>query len=109
MREVRPITATCPECRGPLSEVTEDGVREYRCLVEHRYSDVGLLHAHSETQERALWAAVLVLEEAEVLARHTAAHLPDASESLLRQSIEKQQQANAVRAVVERLKPFTVE
>jgi hypothetical protein len=109
MREVRPITATCPECRGPLSEVTEDGVREYRCLVEHRYSDVGLLHAHSETQERVLWAAVLVLEEAAVLARETAAHLPDASESLLRQADEKQQQANAVRAVVETLKPFTAE
>jgi hypothetical protein len=102
MRDVRPITATCPECRGPLSEVTEDGVREYRCLVEHRY-------AHSETQERTLWAAVLVLEEAALLARETAAHLPAASDTLLRQATEKEKQADVVRAVVETLKPFTME
>jgi hypothetical protein len=36
MRETRLINVSCPDCRGPLSEVIEDGVREYRCLVEHR-------------------------------------------------------------------------
>jgi two-component system chemotaxis response regulator CheB len=108
MPDVRLINATCPDCRGPLSEVVEDGVREYRCLVEHRYSDVALLHAHSETQERTLWAAVLVLEEAAVLARDVAGHLPGANEDLFRQAAEKEQQADVIRSVVEQLKPFVI-
>jgi len=110
MPDVRLINATCPECRGPLSEVIENGVREYRCLVEHRFSDAALLHAHSETQERALWSAVLVLEEAAVIARDTADHLPPgASASLLAQADEKRRQADAVRRVLDTLKPFTLE
>ncbi len=58
------INATCPECRGPLTEVTHDGqLHEYECLVGHKYTAKALLDAHSETQERALWAAVVALEE----------------------------------------------
>jgi hypothetical protein len=109
MSDVRLINATCPDCRGPLSEVIENGVREYRCLVEHRYSDLGLLHAHSEAQERVLWAAVLVLEEASVIAQDVAGHLPAASVSLLAQGDEKRRQAHAIRAVLEALRPFTLE
>jgi len=109
MHDVRLINATCQDCRGPLSEVVDGGVREYRCLVEHRFSDAGLLHAHSETQERALWAAVLVLEEAAVIARTVAAHLAVGAPELLEQAAEKQQQAAQVRRVLLELKPFTVE
>jgi hypothetical protein len=107
MRELRLINATCPDCRGPLSEVIEDGVREYRCLVEHRYSDAGLLQAHYETQERALWAAVLVLEEAAIIAREVAAHMPASAATLHTEAADKEKQAAAVRLVVAQLKPFT--
>jgi two-component system chemotaxis response regulator CheB len=109
MPDVRLINATCPDCRGPLSEVVENGVREYRCLVEHRFSEAGLLRAHSDTQERALWAAVLVLEEAAIIAREAAAHLPRAAETLRAQASEKEQQAEAVRRVLLDLRPFTFE
>jgi len=109
MPDARLINATCPDCRGPLSEVIENGVREYRCLVEHRYSDIALLTAHSETQERALWSAVLVLEEAAVIARDIASRWPSLSDSLLTQAAEKQAQAQAVRAVIATLRPFRFE
>jgi hypothetical protein len=109
MSEVRLINATCPDCRGPLSEVVENGVREYRCLVQHRFSDTALLFAHSETQERALWAAALVLEEAAVIARETARHLPAASATLWTQAEEKERQAEIVKSVLHSLKPFTLE
>jgi hypothetical protein len=89
--------------------VVEDGVREYRCLVEHRYSDTALLQAHSETQERALWAAVLALEEAAVIAREVAAHHPSICADLLRQAVVKQEQADLIRAIGARVKPFTTE
>src|SRR3954451_9096348 len=96
MPEHRLINATCPDCRGPLSEVIEDGVREYRCLVEHRVSDTALLAAHSDTQERALWSAVVALEEAAVIAGDIARHAPNA-ERLLRQAEQKREQAAIVR------------
>ncbi|HUR89516.1 MAG TPA: hypothetical protein VMZ74_10555, partial [Ramlibacter sp.] len=109
MRERRPINATCPECRGPLSEVIEEGVREYQCLVEHRYSAAALLAAHSETQERTLWMAVLVLQEAALLAREAAAQLPDHAAMLAEQAAEKLKQSNAIKQILEELRPFVVE
>src|SRR3954453_19580433 len=109
MREVRPIPATCPECRGPLSEVTEDGVREYRCLVEHRYSAAGLLQAHSDTQERKLWTAALVLEEAAIIAREAAKQMPESAVMLEAQAIEKLRQSEAITDVLAHLRPFVVE
>jgi hypothetical protein len=50
----RCIEASCPDCRGPLSEIRFDHLREYSCLVGHRYSARGLLRTHSETQEKSL-------------------------------------------------------
>jgi len=109
MIESRTINVTCPDCRGPVSDVIEDGVREYRCLVEHRYSATGILQAHSEAQERALWAAVLVLEEAAVLASEAASQLPHLAETLAEQGRDKRQQANRIRAVLADLRPFLLE
>jgi two-component system chemotaxis response regulator CheB len=109
MVDVRLINATCPECRGPLSEVTENGVREFRCLVEHRYSATGLLQAHSETQETALWQAVLVLEEAAIIAREAARDLPHAATTLETQAVEKLRQSEMIRAVLHQLRPFVLE
>jgi len=109
MRDARLINATCPECRGPLSEVTENGVREYRCLVEHRYSAAGLLQAHSDTQESALWKAALVLEEAAVIARETAKQLPESAATLEEQALEKLRQSAMIRDVLAQLRPFVLE
>jgi two-component system, chemotaxis family, protein-glutamate methylesterase/glutaminase len=106
---VRPLNATCPDCRGPLSEVVEHGIRDYRCLVGHRFSAIGLLRAHSEAQERALWAAVVGLEEAAIIARETAAWMPHASTTLLRQADEKARQAQFIRGILEQLEPFQLE
>src|SRR5688500_13860696 len=97
MQTSRLLEATCPDCRGPLTEVSENGIAEYLCLVEHRYSPLALLAAHSDTQERALWAAVLVLEEAAVIARHVAQQVPALSEALLTQGREKARQADTIR------------
>jgi hypothetical protein len=109
MREDHPLLATCPDCRGPLAEVLEDDVRDYRCLVEHRFSDLGLLRAHSETQERVLWAAVVALEEAAVIARTVAARRPASAAVLGEQADEKIRQAALIRAVLDNLKPFHAE
>jgi two-component system chemotaxis response regulator CheB len=109
MRAERLLNATCPECRGPLSEVIEDGVREYRCLVEHRYSVTALLHAHSETQERTLWTAALVLEEAALIAREAAKQLPESAATLEVQAQEKLRQSAAIKEVLSQLRAFVLE
>ena len=111
METTRLINGTCPECRGPLSEtVTLEGgseLREYRCLVGHAYSARALLECHSEAQERALWSAVVALEEAINLVDSISDEFPPAIvEKLRQQARRKQEQAQEVRTVLEHLEPF---
>jgi hypothetical protein len=105
-RQVRLLQASCPQCGGPLSEVTESDQRSYQCLVKHRFTEIALFQAHAAAQERALWASVVVLEEAAVLARGAAGHRPDRAGSLLRQAEEKERQANFIRTVLDELADF---
>lgn len=101
------IDATCPECRGPLSKVAEDGPLEFECLVGHRYSPMGLLHEHYVTQERELWSAVVALEETANLVNAVSPYAPrEAVENLRREAERKVQQAKQIRAVLEDLRPF---
>jgi len=103
----RVLEATCPDCRGPMSESVYGGLREYSCLVGHRYSARALLQAHSETQEKSLWSAVVALEEAANLVRETAEEFPDGVADRLReQAAKKLAQAKEIRRVLEHLEPF---
>jgi two-component system chemotaxis response regulator CheB len=106
----RLINATCPECRGPLTEIRDGDLVEYQCLVGHRYSTEALLHAHSDTEERALWAAIVALEEARNIVSAVSPDLPVAARaSLEAQADKKTQQAAQVRDVVQQLSPFRTE
>lgn len=101
------INATCPECRGPLSEVQEEQIVEYECLVGHRYTPRALLHAHAEAQERALWSAVVALEEAGNLVAAVVPHLPASIRSSLEsEAKQKRHQAARVREIIHELTPF---
>lgn len=102
------VKATCPECRGPLTDIEEDEqVHEYVCLVGHRYSPKTLLQAHSSTQESALWAAVVALEEARNLVRSVSGQFsPEVAEHLARQAETKYNQAQEVRRIIEHLEAF---
>ncbi len=101
------IEATCPECRGPLTEVRDGELVEYECLVGHRYGPEALLHAHAETQERALWSAVVALEEARTLVREVSPYVPAGVRSSLQTEVEeKLQQAARIREILHDLTPF---
>lgn len=111
MDSTRPVEATCPECRGPLSEVTEgDGhpkLLEFKCLVGHTYSPRALLEAHSETQERTLWSAVVVLEESARMVQAIESEFkPEIVERLRQQVATKMEQASQIRRILEQLEPF---
>lgn len=104
------IEGTCPECRGPLSKISHDGIREYHCLVGHIYSARSVLDAHSEAQEKALWAAVVALDESMKLVEAVAPDFPaEVAERLLNQAQVKVQQAHEIRNILERLEPFQIE
>lgn len=110
METKRLIQATCPECRGPLNESDDNGLREYTCLVGHRYSARSLLEAHSETQEKALWAAVVALEEAAELVSAVAPEFSPAVVRRLEQQVEgKLEAARDIRRILEGLEPFQFE
>lgn len=101
------IDATCPECRGPLTAVADGGPLEFRCLVGHRYSPMSLLHEHYAAQERALWAAVVALEESRNLVKAVSSYTSsEAQPNLLRDAERKSEQAKRVRAVLEDLRPY---
>ena len=105
MEPTIPINATCPECRGPLS--VTPGTVEFSCLVGHVYSPSALLQAHYETQERTLWASVVVLEETVQLVNAVAPHCSAAAaDRLQEQAAMKVKQAKEIRGVLERLQPF---
>ena len=107
METKQSIEGTCPECRGPLSEVQNDELREYSCLVGHTFSPRSMLLAHSQAQEKALWAAVVALEESVNLVRLVAPQLPaHIAKRLESQAEEKLLQAREIRKVLERLEPF---
>ena len=104
------IEGTCPDCRGPLSVNDHDGLREYGCLVGHAYTAAGLLQAHSEAQEKAVWSAVVALEEATKLVEAVASDLPAATVARLeKQASVKRQQAREIRGILERLEAFGVD
>jgi two-component system chemotaxis response regulator CheB len=104
------IEATCPDCRGPLSEVRHGAVAEYVCLVGHRYSARALLSAHSDTQEKALWAAVVALEEAATLANRLAPVFhADVGARLRKQAASRIEHAAEIRKVIAALEPMAAE
>jgi two-component system chemotaxis response regulator CheB len=104
------LNATCPECRGPLTEIRRNGIVEYQCLVGHLYSAPTLLDAHSETEEKSLWEAVVALEEAENLAQSASTILePAIAERVLTIAKQKRRLAEEIRSILRRLEPFPVD
>jgi two-component system, chemotaxis family, protein-glutamate methylesterase/glutaminase len=103
------IEATCPDCRGSLGEIRHDGgTPEFVCMIGHRYSAQALLAAHYEAQKRALWAAVVALEESANVASTAAPQFPEEAGTRLRAQGERRiQQAAGIRKVLEGLEPFT--
>ena len=70
-----PSGFTCPECNGPLWDVSEGELVRYRCRVGHAYSEESMMIEQGSTVEAALWSALEALEErAEFLRQMAARH-----------------------------------
>lgn len=58
-----PSVFVCPECKGTLFEITEEGVHHYRCRVGHSYLSDSLSSEQETVLEAALWTALRAIEE----------------------------------------------
>ncbi len=54
---------TCPECDGPLEEISQGELARFKCRVGHTYSLESLVADKEDAVERALWAALQSLEQ----------------------------------------------
>lgn len=72
---------TCPECGGSLSWHDLYGAGRFRCRVGHSYSLNGLAAGKQEVLEKALWAAVVALDEQAEVARQILKRLRDTGRS----------------------------
>jgi len=58
-----PTRFTCPECKGAIQEIRENGRLRYRCRVGHAYSADDLAIEKAKAVEDVLWVALQTLEE----------------------------------------------
>ncbi|HYJ70522.1 MAG TPA: chemotaxis protein CheB [Nocardioidaceae bacterium] len=63
----RPAGLVCPDCSGPLYEISEGRLTRYRCRVGHAWSPLSLASQQSTEVEDALWTAAETLEEKAIL------------------------------------------
>ncbi|MBV9268015.1 MAG: chemotaxis protein CheB [Acidobacteriaceae bacterium] len=92
---------TCPDCRGTIWEVKRGNAKDYRCRVGHTFSAKTMLAEHFAAQEKALYAAVVALEEGASLAKRLADQFePDFADRLRIESDQRDAQAAAIRKLL---------
>ncbi|HZU23062.1 MAG TPA: chemotaxis protein CheB, partial [Terriglobales bacterium] len=92
---------TCPDCRGTIWEVQRGNSKDYRCRVGHTYSAKTMLAEHFAAQEKALYAAIVALEEGASLANRLADQFDSEARERLRQEAgQRQTQAETLRRLL---------
>lgn len=97
-----PVAVTCPDCRGPLKQYRFGPITEFRCLVGHAHSALSLADTHQEAQERALWAALVALEEGAILLKQLADSTD--SQAYRKEAEEKSRHAEVLKALITNIK-----
>jgi two-component system chemotaxis response regulator CheB len=97
-----PTSYTCPECHGALSQITEGNIIRFRCHTGHAFTLDSLLAEVTESSEAALWNAIRVLQENEMITGHLAKQLSEggddeAAQACLQKMVRAMRQANLVR------------
>lgn len=93
---------TCPECRGPLYERGKPGPIELECRVGHVMSLKTLVEEETSTQERALYQAIVALQEGADLAEYAATRMAEADvEALRREAEQLRRHADTIRNMIE--------
>jgi two-component system chemotaxis response regulator CheB len=101
----KPAQLACPECHGPVWEVSREGPLHFRCEVGHAFTAASLQAAQDEHVERALWAAVAALEDKAAMARRLAGRMHEAQLEVVSREYEQDAarvsgQADLIRSVI---------
>lgn len=101
---------TCPDCRGTIWEVPYGKRSEFRCRVGHTFSARTMLAEHLATEERALYGAIVALEEGASLANRLAAHFdPATAEKLREEAQERGSQAKTLLRILTERRAFSLD
>lgn len=68
-----PAGLSCPDCSGPLFDLSEPDLLQYRCRVGHAWTEESLRAEQDNRTENALYAALQALEEKAALQHRVAA------------------------------------
>jgi two-component system, chemotaxis family, protein-glutamate methylesterase/glutaminase len=68
-----PAGLSCPDCSGPMFDLSEEQLLHYRCRVGHSWSEESLRAEQDGRVEKALYAALQALEEKASLQHRIAA------------------------------------
>lgn len=101
---------TCPDCRGTIWEVTRGRSKEYRCRVGHTFSPKTMLTEHFAAQEKALYTAIVALEEGASLANRLVNQVDDTlRERLQNEAREREAQAEILRKILRERASFSLD
>lgn len=101
---------TCPDCRGSIREVPRGNGKEYRCRVGHTFSPKSMLSEQFASQEKALYGAIVALEEGASLAARLADQFEVTVGNRLRQEArEREMQAETLRRILHERSSFSLE
>jgi two-component system chemotaxis response regulator CheB len=67
--EIRPNTLTCPDCGGPLEQLTDRTRPRFRCTVGHEWTARALDEAQARMSENSLYNALRIIDERVELTR----------------------------------------
>ncbi|MBV8808976.1 MAG: hypothetical protein JO033_09900 [Acidobacteriaceae bacterium] len=85
-------------------------VKEYRCRVGHTFSAKSMLSEHFAAQEKALYAAIVALEEGASLATRLADEFePSLGHRLRDEARERDAQAEALRHMLKERSSFSLD
>jgi two-component system chemotaxis response regulator CheB len=99
-----PSTFSCPECHGVLLQLKEAGRVRFRCHTGHAYSADSLQAEITEAIEAALWSAMRLMHEGDLLMRgiatHVEGHTPVDAERLRRGADDLLRKAAVLRELI---------
>ena len=93
-----PTLFSCPECRGVLLRVNQEGPVRFRCHTGHAYTLDSRLAETELDIEAALWNAVRAIEERALLLHHAADHVPPGSNGTQSEALRRRADATSRRA-----------
>lgn len=108
--EARLVDLTCPDCNGNIWEVQRPNGKEYRCRVGHTFSPKSMLSQQFAAQEKALYGAIVALEEGASLASRLADEFaPEVRDALHKEAKENEAGAEAIRKLLIGRSSFTLD